>query len=91
MPDLLTLAVVALGVFLIAFMRGAFGGGFAIIGIPLLSLVIDPISAGAVLAPLFIAMDLFRTAVLEPQHLVQARRAAPGAGVASSASPAASC
>jgi hypothetical protein len=40
MPDLLTLAVVALGVFLIAFMRGACGGGFAIIGIPLLSLVL---------------------------------------------------
>lgn len=59
MPDVLTLAVVALGVFLIAFMRGAFGGGFAIVGIPLLSLVIDPISAGAVLAPMFIAMDVF--------------------------------
>jgi uncharacterized membrane protein YfcA len=59
MPDMLTLAVAALGVFLIAFMRGAFGGGFAIIGIPLLSLVLDPISAGAVLAPMFIAMDVF--------------------------------
>src|SRR5260221_4021585 len=40
-------------------MKGAFGGGFAIIGIPLLSLVMDPISAGALLAPLFIAMDVF--------------------------------
>ena len=59
MPELLTLAVAALGVFLIAFMRGAFGGGFAIIGIPLLSLVMDPISAGTLLAPLFIAMDVF--------------------------------
>jgi uncharacterized membrane protein YfcA len=59
MPDLPTLAVAALGVFLIAFMRGAFGGGFAIIGIPLLSLVLDPIAAGTVLAPLFIAMDVF--------------------------------
>jgi uncharacterized protein len=58
MPDLLTLAVATLGVFLIAFMRGAFGGGFAIIGIPLLSLVLDPIAAGTVLAPLFIAMDV---------------------------------
>jgi hypothetical protein len=38
MPDLLTLAVVALGVFLISFMRGAFGGGFAIIGIPQVAL-----------------------------------------------------
>jgi|SRR5581483_11377745 len=58
MPDLLTFAVAALGVWLIAFMRGAFGGGFAIIGIPLLSLVLDPLAAGAVLSPLFIAMDL---------------------------------
>ncbi len=46
------------GVFLISFMRGAFGGGFAIIGIPLLSTVMDPITAGGLLAPLFIAMDL---------------------------------
>src|SRR6266852_3841087 len=59
MPDPLTLAVVALGVFLISFMRGAFGGGFAIVGIPLLSLVLDPIAAGTVLAPLFLAMDVF--------------------------------
>jgi len=59
MPDPPTIAVAALGVFLIAFLRGAFGGGFAIIGIPLLSLVLDPIAAGAVLAPLFIAMDVF--------------------------------
>jgi len=58
MPDLLTLAVAGLGVVLIAFMRGAFGGGFAIIGIPLLSLVLDPVAAGTLLAPLFIAMDL---------------------------------
>lgn len=45
-------------VFLIAFMRGAFGGGFAIVGIPLLSLVMDPLTAGALLAPLFVAMDV---------------------------------
>ena len=55
-----TVVLVALaGVFLIAFMKGAFGGGFAIIGIPLLSLVMDPLTAGALLAPLFVAMDLF--------------------------------
>lgn len=34
-------AVMAIG-----FMNGAFGGGFAIIGIPLLALVMDPIKAG---------------------------------------------
>ena len=43
---------------MIAFMRGAFGGGFAIIGIPLLSLSLDPIQAGALLAPLFVVIDL---------------------------------
>jgi uncharacterized protein len=53
-----TIAVALAGVFLISFMRGAFGGGFAIIGIPLLSLVMDPVTAGGILAPLFIAMDL---------------------------------
>lgn len=57
MPDLSLLLVAAFGVFLIAFMKGAFGGGLAIIGIPVLSLVMDPITAGALLAPLFVLMD----------------------------------
>lgn len=46
------------GIFLIGFMKGAFGGGFAIAGIPLLALVMDPLEAGALLAPLLVAMDL---------------------------------
>jgi uncharacterized protein len=54
-----TIFVAFAGVFLICFMKGAFGGGFSIIGIPLLSIVMDPITAGGLLAPLFIAMDLF--------------------------------
>ncbi|WP_341909196.1 sulfite exporter TauE/SafE family protein [Ferrovibrio terrae] len=58
LPDLFPFLIAASGVFLIAFMRGAFGGGFAIVGIPLLSLAMDPITAGAVLAPLFIAIDI---------------------------------
>lgn len=58
LPDLFPFLVAALGVFLIAFMRGAFGGGFAIIGIPVLSLAMDPITAGTVLAPVFIAIDI---------------------------------
>ena len=57
MPDPSVLLVAAFGVFLIAFMKGAFGGGLAIIGIPVLSLVMDPIAAGALLAPLFVVMD----------------------------------
>ena len=58
----LTLATVLIAfasVFLISFMRGAFGGGFAIVGIPLLSTVMDPVTAGGLLAPLFVAMDLY--------------------------------
>ncbi|MCS6933279.1 MAG: sulfite exporter TauE/SafE family protein [Acetobacteraceae bacterium] len=47
------------GVFLIAAMKGAFGGGFAILGIPLLALAMDPIAAGAMLAPLLLVMDGF--------------------------------
>src|SRR5882757_3264247 len=54
-----TILVAFAGVSLICFMKGAFGGGFSIIGIPLLSIVMDPVTAGGLLAPLFIAMDLF--------------------------------
>ncbi|MGE8446467.1 MAG: sulfite exporter TauE/SafE family protein [Comamonas sp.] len=54
-----TILISFAGVLLICFMKGAFGGGFAIIGIPLLSLVMDPVTAGGLLAPLFIAMDLY--------------------------------
>jgi uncharacterized membrane protein YfcA len=54
-----TILVAFVGVFLICFMKGAFGGGFSIVGIPLLSIVMDPVTAGGLLVPLFIAMDLF--------------------------------
>ena len=53
-----TVTVSLAAVFLIAFMRGAFGGGFAVVGIPLMSLAMDPLTAGAMLAPLFVAMDV---------------------------------
>ncbi|MDM0079736.1 sulfite exporter TauE/SafE family protein [Variovorax sp. J31P179] len=61
-----TILVTFAGVFLICFMKGAFGGGFAIVGIPLLSLVMDPVKAGGLLAPLFIAMDLFSLRYWKP-------------------------
>ena len=66
--DAFALAIAALGVGLIAFMRGAFGGGFAIVGIPLLSLAMDPIAAGALLAPLFIVMDVVALRYWKAQH-----------------------
>lgn len=61
-----TILVAFAGVFLISFMRGAFGGGFAIVGIPLLSIVMDPVAAGGLLAPLFIAMDLYALRYWKP-------------------------
>jgi uncharacterized protein len=53
-----TLALAGAGVLLIGLAKGAFGGGFAVIGIPLLALGMDPLQAGALLAPLFVVMDL---------------------------------
>jgi uncharacterized membrane protein YfcA len=61
-----TILVTFAGVFLICFMKGAFGGGFSIVGIPLLSVVMDPVTAGGLLAPLFIAMDLFALRYWKP-------------------------
>jgi len=46
-------------VFLIALSKGAFGGGLATLGIPLLSLVMPPLDAAIVVAPLVSFMDLF--------------------------------
>lgn len=66
MLEPLTISLALGGVFVIAFMKGGFGGGFAIVGIPLLALVMDPITAGALLAPLFLAMDLFALWYWEP-------------------------
>jgi uncharacterized membrane protein YfcA len=61
-----TIVVAFAGAFLICFMKGAFGGGFSIIGIPLLSIVMDPVMAGGLLAPLFVAMDLFALRYWKP-------------------------
>ena len=61
-----TILITFAGVFLICFMKGAFGGGFGIVGIPFLSLVMDPVTAGGLLAPLFIAMDLFSLRYWKP-------------------------
>jgi uncharacterized membrane protein YfcA len=54
------------GVFIIAFMKGAFGGGAAGVGIPLLALAMDPLTAGALLAPLFVVMDAFALRYFSP-------------------------
>jgi uncharacterized membrane protein YfcA len=60
-------AATGLATLLIALVKGAFGGGFGLVGIPILSLVMDPISAGAVIAPLFIPMDLVSLRYFPPR------------------------
>lgn len=55
-----------LAAFLMAASKGAFGGGLAIIGVPMLSLVMDPIAAAIVVAPLVAFMDLFALRAFPP-------------------------
>jgi uncharacterized protein len=52
--------------FLMAVAKGAFGGGLAIIGVPMLSLIMDPISAAITVAPLVLFMDLFAVRAFPP-------------------------
>jgi uncharacterized protein len=56
--DPIALTVIGFAVFLITFMKGMFGGGFAIVGIPFMALVMDPIAAGALLAPVLCLSDV---------------------------------
>ena len=56
--DPIALTVIAFAVFLITFMKGMFGGGFAIVGIPLMALVMEPIAAGALLALVLCLSDI---------------------------------
>ncbi len=59
-------AIGFLATFLMAASKGAFGGGLAIIGVPMLSLVMDPIAAAIVVAPLVAFMDLFALRAFPP-------------------------
>ena len=52
---------------LIALVKGAFGGGFGLVGIPILSLVMDPVTAGVIVAPLFIPMDIVALKYFPPR------------------------
>lgn len=60
-------AVAFVTIFLIALLKGAFGGGFALIGVPILSNFISPIEAAAIIAPLVCLMDLFALAAYPPR------------------------
>jgi uncharacterized membrane protein YfcA len=54
-------------VFLIAMSKGAFGGGLAILGVPLLSLVMSPLDAAITVAPLVSVMDFFAIGSFGPK------------------------
>lgn len=51
---------------MIAFSKGAFGGGAASLGVPMLSFIIDPIGAAMIVAPLVSAMDMFTLRAFGP-------------------------
>lgn len=52
-------AVAIPAVMLIGLSKGGFGGAMALMGTPLMSLVMPPIQAAAILLPILIAMDMF--------------------------------
>jgi uncharacterized protein len=52
--------------FLMAASKGAFGGGLAIIGVPMLCLVVEPIAAAIIVAPLVAFMDIFALRAFPP-------------------------
>jgi uncharacterized membrane protein YfcA len=54
--------------FLMAFAKGAFGGGLAILGIPLLALAAPPLDAAIIVAPLVSFMDVFAMGAFGPKH-----------------------
>lgn len=61
MPPLLadptTWAVAVLAVALTGLAKGGFGGAFAVLGVPVLALVMPPVQAAALLLPILLAMD----------------------------------
>jgi uncharacterized protein len=54
-------------VFLMSLARGAFGGGLAILGAPVLALVVDPITATMMMAPIVSASDPFAVWAFPPR------------------------
>lgn len=54
-------------VFLISVGRGAFGGGLAILGVPLLALAVDPVTATFMMAPIVSASDPFTVWAFPPR------------------------
>ena len=55
--DAQTLFVAIIAVFLVGLSKGGLGGAFALMGVPILSLVMPPIQAAALLLPILLMMD----------------------------------
>ena len=51
-------AVAVPAILLVGISKGGFGGGLAMLAVPMLSLAIDPITAAAIMLPILCAMDL---------------------------------
>lgn len=62
LPDPALLLVGLPAILVVSIGKGAFGGGLAMLGVPLLSLAVDPISASIMVAPLVAFMDVFALA-----------------------------
>lgn len=45
-------------VFLVGLSKGGFGGSIALLGVPLISLVISPVQAAAIMLPILVVMDI---------------------------------
>jgi uncharacterized membrane protein YfcA len=54
-------------IFLVSLGRGAFGGGLAILGVPLLAFAIDPVTATFMMAPIVSASDPFTVWAFPPR------------------------
>jgi len=57
LADPTTLAVALLAVVLTGLSKGGLGGAFALMGVPLMALVLPPVQAAALLLPVLLAMD----------------------------------
>lgn len=55
-PLFYPVAIVAM--LLVGISKGGFGGGLGMVGVPLMALVIDPVTAAAIMLPILCAMDL---------------------------------
>ncbi|MCY6379276.1 sulfite exporter TauE/SafE family protein [Hoeflea prorocentri] len=57
--DFIFYAAAVPAVILVGLSKGGLGGAFALMGVPILALVISPVQAAAILLPIMIVMDIF--------------------------------